>query len=64
MLLLIPGDLRAQTLLRRVISRRKGRCELSLIAAMLALLQLDTSLLDMLSAAVKLNLEATLRNVS
>src|SRR5262249_7990160 len=31
--LLLRGDKRARTLLRRVVSRRRGRCELSLISA-------------------------------
>jgi hypothetical protein len=55
---------KARILLRRVISRRKGRCELSLMAAMLALLQCDRTLLEALSPAVKFNLEASLHKVS
>jgi len=37
---------------------------LSLIAAVIALVQRDWSLFDALSASTKLNLEATLSNVS
>lgn len=61
---LITDPVKARILLRRVISRRKGRCELSLMAAMLALLQCDRTLLEALSPAVKFNLEASLHNVS
>jgi hypothetical protein len=62
--LLIRGGPQAALLLRRVASRRSDRCELSLIAAMVALVQQDRSLLEVLSAKTKLNLEATLSNVS
>lgn len=62
--LLIRGGPQAALLLRRVASRRSNRCELSLIAAVLALVQQDRSLLAALSAGAKLNLEATLSNVS
>ena len=62
--LLIRGGPQAALLLRRVASRRSDRCELSLIAAMVALVQQDRSLLEALSAKTKLNLEATLSNVS
>jgi hypothetical protein len=58
--LLVRGDEFARLLLRRVISRRRGRCELSLITAMLSLVQQDQSLLECLSAIVKFNLDATL----
>ena len=64
MALLIRGDLEAKQLLRRVASRRKGRCELSLVSAMIALVQNDRSLFAALSPQTKLNLEATLSNVS
>jgi hypothetical protein len=64
MAILIADPVKARILLRRVISRRKGRCELSLMAAMLALLQRDRTLLEALSPAVKFNLEASLHNVS
>lgn len=62
--LLLCGGPAARALLRRVISRRRDRCELSLIAAIIALVQQDWSLLAHLSARTKLNLEATLSNVS
>ena len=64
MRLLLRGRLQARQLLRRVASRRRDRCELSLIAAVIALVQRDRSLFDALSASTKLNLEATLSNVS
>jgi hypothetical protein len=63
MALLIRGDPGARQLLRRVASRRKGRCELSLVAAIIALVQKDHSLFAALSPPTKLNLEATLLNV-
>lgn len=58
--LLADGAPRAQELLRRVASRRRGRCELSLIAAVIALIQQDKSLLNFLSAKTKLNLNYVL----
>ena len=64
MRLLLRGGPRARQLLRRVASRRRGRCELGLIAAVLALVQHDPSLFEVLSTRTKLNLEATLANVS
>ena len=54
----------AKVLLRRVASRRRGRCELGLVSAMVRLLQQDKTLYDALSPHVKLKLEATLANVS
>jgi hypothetical protein len=62
-LLLAPGP-RAQDLLRRVVSRRRGRCELGLVSAMVRLLQGDKTLYNELCPHVKLTLEATLENVS
>lgn len=64
MALLIRGGSEAKQLLRRVASRRRGRCELSLVTAMIALVQRDRSLFVALSPQTKLNLEATLSNVS
>jgi hypothetical protein len=64
MALLIRGGPGAAKLLRRVASRRRGRCELSLIAAVRALIQQDRSLFVALSLRTKLNLEVTLSNVS
>lgn len=51
-------------LLRKVASRRKGRCELSLITAMHKLLQKDWSLLNCLLPHTKFKLEYDLANVS
>jgi hypothetical protein len=62
-LLLAQGH-KAQVLLRRVASRRRGRCELGLASAMVRLLQQDQTLDDALSPHGKLKLEATLANVS
>jgi hypothetical protein len=62
--LLLRGGERARALLRRVASRRRGRCELSLISAVVSLLKEDKSLLAHLSPRTKLNLEASLSNVS
>jgi hypothetical protein len=62
--LLLRRGPQARRLLRRVASRRRDHCELSLIAAVLALLQQDWSLLGALSAHTKLKLEVTLSNVS
>jgi hypothetical protein len=64
MRLLLRGGPRARQLLRRVASRRRDRCELGLIAAVLALVQQDPSLFEALSTRTKLNLKATLANVS
>ena len=57
---------KAQTarLLRRVTSRRRGRCELSWFSAMLLLLVQDLNLLDGLSPHLRLDLNARLPNVS
>jgi hypothetical protein len=62
-LLLRRGE-RAAALLRRVMSRRRGRCELSLVSAMLCLLQQDSGLYDHLAPRLKLTLEGDLANVS
>jgi hypothetical protein len=56
-----PG---AVALLRRVASRRRGRWDLSVVSAMVALLQLDPSLFLHLSPHITLDLEACLANVS
>ena len=45
---------RAQNLLRRVVSRRRGRCELGLVSAMVSLLQRDKTLYNALCPHVKL----------
>lgn len=62
-LLLCKGQ-RAMELLRRVVSRRRGRCELGLVSAMISLLQRDSTLYEALGADVKLRLDETLANVS
>lgn len=62
-LLLAPSG-GALALLRRVVSRRRGHCELSLIGAMVSLLRHDKTLYDALCPHHKLKLEATLANVS
>jgi len=53
---MVGGGAKAQELLRRVASRRKSRCELSLISAIGALLRQDWSLPLEPSPRVKLNL--------
>jgi hypothetical protein len=64
MVLLIRGGPEAKQLLRRIASRRRGRCELSLVAAIIAIVQQDRSMFAALSPQTKFNLEATLSNVS
>jgi hypothetical protein len=62
--LLLRGDAQAGALLRRVASRRRERCELSLVSAMISLLQQDQSLYGHLTPRLKLKLEEDLANVS
>jgi uncharacterized membrane protein len=62
--LLLRGGQRASTLLRRVASRRRGRCELSLISAMISLLHQEPGLYDHLVPRIKLKLAGSLANVS
>jgi hypothetical protein len=62
--LLLRGDTQAGALLRRVASRRRGRCELSLVSALVSLLQQDQSVYGHLSPRLKLKLEEDLANVS
>ena len=62
-LLLQPGA-QASALLRRVASRRRGRCELSLVSAMISLLHQDPRLYDHLAPRLKLKLDRDLANVS
>jgi hypothetical protein len=64
MRLLLCGGPQASQLLRRVASRRRARCERSLSAAVIALVQQDRRLFRALSISTKLNLEATLAKVS
>lgn len=61
---LLNGGPTARELLRRVASRRSGRCELSLVTAMLELLKQDDDLLKHLSPLTKFKLDKTLANVS
>jgi hypothetical protein len=60
----LRGDQRASALLRRVVSRRRSRCELSLVSAMISLLHQDPGLYDHLVLRIKLKLEGDLANVS
>jgi hypothetical protein len=60
MRLLVRGGPQAQELLRRVTSRRSNRCELSLIAVVIALVQKDKTLFAALSAHTKLKLDYVL----
>ena len=62
--LLLRGDQQASALLRRVASRRRGRCELSLISAMISSLHQEPRLYDHLTPRIKLKLEGDLANVS
>jgi len=62
--LLLGGAEDARAYLRRVASRRRGRCELSIVSAIVSLLHQDRSLYKHLSGRTKLNLEGTLANVS
>lgn len=55
---------RAKRLLRRVASRRRGRCELSLVSAMLSLIQQDRTLLACLLSFTTFKLDTTLDKVS
>jgi Transposase DDE domain len=62
--LLLPGGPDAVTLLRRVASRRRGRWDLSLVSAMVRLLQEDNHLFTHLSSHIRFNLDARLVYVS
>jgi hypothetical protein len=62
--LLLRGDQRASALLRRVMSRRRSRCELSVVSAMISLLHQDPGLYDHLVPRIKLKVEGDLANVS
>ncbi len=61
---LLPRGPDAVPLLRRVASRRRGRWDLSLVSAMVRLLQEDKSLFAHLSSHIPFNLEARLVYVS
>jgi hypothetical protein len=62
--LLVRGGPGALALLRRVASRRRGRWDLSVVSAMICLLQTDKRLFAHLSPRITLDLEASLTNVS
>jgi Transposase DDE domain len=62
--LLLRQGAQASALLRRVASRRRGRCELSLVSAMITLLHQEPGLYDHLVPRLKLKLEGDLANVS
>ena len=62
--LLLRGDQQASALLRRVASRRRGRCELSLVSAMISLLHQEPGLYAHLAPRIKLKLDGALANVS
>ncbi len=62
--LLVRRGPRAVARLRRVASRRRGRWEVSVVSARVGLLQTDKSLFAHLSPRLKLDLEASLANVS
>jgi Transposase DDE domain len=61
---LLSDKPQASRLLRRVTSRRRGRCELGWFSAMLLLLVHNLNLLDGLSPYLRLDLNARLPNVS
>jgi Transposase DDE domain len=62
--LLASGGPAAVTLLRRVASRRRGRWDLSIVSAMVRLLQENKELLIHLSSHIQFNLDARLIYVS
>jgi hypothetical protein len=62
--LLLRQGAQAAALLRRGASRRRGRCELSLVSAMITLLHQEPGLYDHLVPRLKLKLNGDLANVS
>ena len=62
--LLLRQGAQASALLRRVASRRRGRCELSLVSAMITLLHQEPGLYAHLVPRLKLKLNGDLANVS
>jgi hypothetical protein len=62
--LLLGEEGKARKLLRRVVSRRKGKCELSLINVVIALVKQERELYAELNPYIKFNLEKSLQNVS
>jgi hypothetical protein len=62
--LLLRGDPSAHALLRRVASRRRSRCELSLVSAMISLLHQEPGFYEYLAPRIKLKLDGDLAKVS
>ena len=62
--LLLRRGQHASALLRRVASRRRSRCELSVISAMISLLHQEPELYEHLAPRIKLKLAGGLANVS
>ena len=62
--LLLSEGPKAVALLRQVASRRRGRWDLSLVSAMVRLLQDNKSLFAHLSSSINFNLDARLVYVS
>ena len=62
--LLLRHGVQASALLRRVTSRRRGRCELSLVSAMISLLHQEPGLYAHLVPRMKLKLDGDLAKVS
>jgi hypothetical protein len=62
--LLLRGNQQTRGLLRRVVSRRRGRCELSLVSAMMSLLHQEPGLYEHLAPRIKLKLDGELAKVS
>jgi Transposase DDE domain len=62
--LLLGRAQQAQGLLRRVASRRRRRCELSMVSAMVSLLQQEPGLYAHLTPRIKLKLDGDLAKVS
>jgi hypothetical protein len=62
--LLLRRDAQAEALLRRVASRRRGRCELSMVSATVGLLQQAPELYAHLAPRIQLKLDGDLAKVS
>jgi hypothetical protein len=62
--LLLQGNQQARTLLQRVASRRRGHCELSLVSAMISLLQQEPGLYEHLVPRIKLKRDGNVAKVS
>ncbi len=61
--LLLMNRQDARELLRRAISRCRGRCELAVVSAMIRLLKRDQTLYQGLNPHLKLKLDKTLKNM-